>query len=298
MKVVFHTPLHVKNSNAIAKMCASKCIELEFTNDDDRIVRPDYDILIMNTKFIDPALIPPQIKIIYGPQHFVFPSGPLVGKLNPEWAERCVFNCLSDWNKQVYIEFVESLCVPIFPFPFSVDIDRFCPSNSNRDIDCIIYIKRRHPSICEAILNEIRKQDLKIQCYTYGDYRENDYLGGLQRAKFMICIDAHESQGFAIEEAMACNVPLLVIDAQSMHDEYDSNKFTYGALYSDKSLNATSVPYWSDQCGIKINDVSEFPTALSKMRESWQSFRPRDFVISTLSPHVCMNRILNYFHLL
>ena len=298
MKVVFHTPLHSKNTDAIIKMCASRDIALEFTTDDARVIIPDYDILIMNAKFIDPDTIPASIKIIYGPQHFVFPHGPLVGPLNPIWSERCVFNCLSEWNAAVYKELAGSFKIPLTQLPYAVDIDKFCPSNNSKDIDCIIYIKRRQPDIIAAVKEEIHKfNDLKIQCYTYGQYREQDYFGALRRSKFMICIDAHESQGFAIEEALSCGVPLLVLNANTMHDEYDSDKFTYEG-YKEYALTATSVPYWSDQCGIKINNVSEFPTAFAKMRESWASYKPRDYILSTLSPTVCMNRILNYFHLL
>ena len=44
----------------------------------------------------------------------------------------------------------------------------------------------------------------------------------MQKAKYGIILDAHESQGFAIEEALSCNVPLLVWNTKFMSQEYGS----------------------------------------------------------------------------
>ena len=55
------------------------------------------------------------------------------------------------------------------------------------------------------------------------------FFNYLQNSKYGIWLDAHESQGFALQEALSCNVPLLVWNISSMNQEYNStynNKIT------------------------------------------------------------------------
>ena len=43
-------------------------------------------------------------------------------------------------------------------------------------------------------------------------------MAALKQARFCIWIGRHESQGFAFQECLASNVPILVWDVQSMKD--------------------------------------------------------------------------------
>jgi glycosyltransferase involved in cell wall biosynthesis len=111
----------------------------------------------------------------------------------------------------------------------------------------------------------------------------------------MVVVDAHESQGYALQEAMSCGVPLLVWDVQSMYQEFNGNR----QVYQDNGyqLLATSVPYWDERCGIRVENKEDLTAALDRMQESWGSFRPREFVVETLSDIVCMRRWLDYFNI-
>jgi hypothetical protein len=95
---------------------------------------------------------------------------------------------------------------------------------------------------------------------------------------------------------MSCNVPLLVLDATTMYDEYSNGRIIYESM-RPKKLLSTSVPYWSDKCGIKITALEELPAAIDDMVTAYFGYRPREFVVETLSPGVCMDRILTYFDL-
>ncbi len=112
----------------------------------------------------------------------------------------------------------------------------------------------------------------------------------------MIVIGRHESQGFALQDAMSCDIPLLVADVKSMYEETTNGgkSFIY-ENYKPKKLLATCVPYWSDECGIKFTEISEFSDKLDKMLETWETFTPREYIVRTLSPKVCMKRILDHF---
>lgn len=300
MKLVFYTHCgtgHFKNFNGIQLMCKSLNIDFEHTHNEERIMQNDYDILYCIYNFVDPDKIPENIKIIYGPQFWVFPEPPFIGPLNEKWKHRCVYNSLSLLMKEVFIEMENELIIPIVQFPFAVDINYFKPSEMEKEYDCIIYIKRRSSNIIDETIRLLKEKNMSFITFTYGSYDELDYRDKLHKCKFMISLDAHESQGFALEEAMSSDVPLLVLDATSMYDEMPDGVNSYYENYRPKKLVSTSVPYWSDDCGIKITEIDELSLSIDKMMNTYQNFTPREYILKTVSPEVCMQRILDYFHL-
>ena len=279
-------------------MCESHKIDFEVTTNINRVLQSDYDILISNNKFINPLILPATVKVIFGPQFWVFPSGPVIGPYNSSLEFKAVYNSLSLWNKQVYLEQVGSFIMPICQFPFAVDVERLIPPVvKSETYDCLVYSKHRKHSILNSAIAILNDKHITYKIVTYGSYDEKTYMELLHTCKFMVCVDAHESQGFALEEAMSCNVPLLVIDATSMYDESNDGVRSVYENQRPKHLYATSVPYWSDECGIKITNTDNLPVAIDTMMESYKSFTPREYILRELSPSICMKRILDYFHI-
>lgn len=288
---------HHKNWEGIQRMCKSCNIDFEYTNSIERLKHNNYELLYCIDTVIDPYIIPENIKIIYGPQLWVIPEPPIVGKFDEKLKDRCVFNLLSKWVEDYCIELASEFIMPISHFPFAVNTDKFKPINIEKEYDCIVYIKRRSNDLVNYTLNLLNEKDLKYKVFRYGSYNEDDYLASLQRAKFMLTLDAHESQGFALEEAMSSGTPLLVMDASSMYDETNDGINSVFGYLNPKKLLATSVPYWSDECGIKITEQAELSEAIDKMMDTYKEFTPRDYIVRTLSDEVCMKRILDYFKL-
>lgn len=298
MKLLFHRPGHHKNQHAIQQMCASVGWECEFTTSDARLQHADYDIVVLNSVYIPPERIPHRAKIIYGPQHWVFPTGPLVGAPRDDLKDRACYNVLSVWVSALYYEVSGPLIVPKACLPFGIDISRFSPvEGGERSLECIVYIKRRDPRISSEVFRFLQERGVQHVVYRYGSYSESNYLRDLQRARYMIVIDAHESQGFAIQEAMSCDVPLLVINATTMYDEVNERGIPIYKHMRPKLLLATSVPYWSDKCGRCFTDISLLPDVFRDFKSDLDAgkFRPREFILETLSPEVCMRRIMEYF---
>lgn len=297
MKILVYGWIHHKNREGINLMCKAYNIDLEFTENFQRLLHADYEILLSTSSYFDPSKIDQKIKIIYGPHLWVFPEeGEILGPCIFD-ASKCVFNCLSDWVETLYNEF-GSLKMPLKAFPFAVNVDQNIPviSASERDL-VILYYKDRSTSVFNHVESLVKNMNLKYITFKYGSYNQTDYKNALQKAKFMIVIDRHESQGFALQDAMSCNVPLLVMDVKTMYEETGNGgaSFTYERYKPNKELLATSVPYWSDECGIKCTEISEFNEKLSTMLETWESFTPRNYIVRTLSPKVCMKRILDHF---
>jgi hypothetical protein len=289
---------HPKNHEAIQRMCLACSIEYEETAMMDRLQQPNYDILLSCFSYIEPSQLPPHVKVILGPQFFIFPDeriiGPPLASMNGRW----VYNCLSEWIIKTFHEFGSEFKMPLVALPFGVNTQRFQPRSEDQhpSLDCIIYVKRRSKALIEYTLQLVHEKGFTYQLFEYGSYQEEEYRNGLQNAKFMMVLDAHESQGFALEEAMSCNVPLLVVDATSMYEETnDGVKPTYESM-RPKKLEATSVPYWCEECGIKLRNTAELSNALNYMIANYRIFTPRKFVLGTLSDEVCMKRILGWFY--
>jgi glycosyltransferase involved in cell wall biosynthesis len=109
-------------------------------------------------------------------------------------------------------------------------------------------------------------------------YNEKDYIEYLQKSKFGIWVGAHESQGFALQEALSCNVPLLVWNIKSMNQEYGSN-------YND--IPATSIPYWDERCGDVFYNENEMEDTFKRFNSRLYNYKPREFILENLSMEVC-----------
>ena len=290
MKLILLDPHHPKNIDGIQRMCKKMNIDIEITNNFKRCQEENYNILISNQKFFNPDLVPLSIKIIYGPQFF--PDSEIVGNNNMLYSNRCVYNSLSKWVCNFVLDTSKQLIIPIQQFPYAVDSEKFKPFGE-KTLDCIVYFKHRNPKVLQDIKNILHEKQLSYKVFLYGSYNEQEYLSHLQGSKFMITLDAHESQGFALQEAMSCNVPLLVFDIETVYDEYGSTFFN---KYKPLELKATSVPYWDSSCGLRTTDISVIPAMIDQMLNTHQTFEPRKFIIENLSEEVCMKRILDWYN--
>jgi hypothetical protein len=108
----------------------------------------------------------------------------------------------------------------------------------------------------------------------------------LQHSKYAIVIGRHESQGFAIQEAMSCNVPLFVWSVISMNQEVGYN-------YHD--FPATSIPYWDEKCGEFFHEYEEmenkFDLFLNKLELGF--YNPRKFILENLSLEICEKKMMD-----
>lgn len=307
LKIIFYSKgdPHRKNLESIKRMCHltkfyfCRC-ENEVYKNISILSRESFILLICNDKYIsykDPHLCQYKgnLKIIYGPQFFVFPEGIFTDKYDKETKGKCIYNTLSLWVEKLYQEMSKNFLIDMGQFPFGIDIDYFFKKpEKDMDFDCLVYIKDRSQDIVNKILNVLDLKGLSYNTIKYRNYNENDYKNLLYKSKFMLVLDRHESQGFALQEAMSTNTPLLVLDSTTMYDEIDqSDKSVYDYL-KPKKLLCTSVPYWSDKCGIKIYSIDDLSVSIDILLDKLDSFKPREYIIDNLSDEVCMKRIKDW----
>lgn len=278
---------HPKNKEAIQRMCKTLQMSYEATNDKERLQRADYDLLWLPMRWISPDELPPTVKILYGPHHFIFPEGALVGPRNPEWSAKAIYTTLSHWNQSVFAEFAPETVIPCLPLPFGINPQLEDCRSHPKTLDCLVYVKRRDPKHLETVKALLDHKGLSYKVFSYGSYTNQDYLNALKQVKFAIWIGSHESQGYAFQECLASNVPILLWDVLSMKDEYGSYQ-----QYTTKNLFATTATQWSSECGERIIREYELEPALESIQASLERYTPRRFILSRVADAVAMKGIL------
>jgi hypothetical protein len=283
----FPDDCHIKNRQSMERMCRALNITYERTNSRERLQEHDYDLLWLPMYWISPDEFP-GVKIMYGPHHFIFPEGhPICGEKKKEWSQRAVYNCLSEWNRNVYGEFTNTSVIPFVSLPFGIEL---LPERNlfQTKTDCVIYVKRRDPKDVEFVRSVLEKRGLSYRIFSYGSYSDSEYQKALMETKLVIWLGTHESQGFAFQECLSRNVPILVCDATSMFVEYGSYKEYIGK----KQLKSTTASWWSHECGEQINGIEGFEETLNTMMNKLPFYTPRHFIEQNLTDEKCMNRIL------
>jgi glycosyltransferase involved in cell wall biosynthesis len=283
MKILFiHHGMHHKNLHTILHLYKN----IEFESIDSIAKLDEYDLTQYDCVFSpsDPIDISkyPGVCFVFGPHFSVFPDQ----KVSLIQSNKTAFIILSDWVKKVWESFPICNRLHLVDIPFAIDVDRFCEIKLIQERSKVfIYYKSRYPEELEFIESFLKFNRIPYKIFSYKQrYNESDYLEYLQQAKFGIWIDAHESQGFALEEALSCNVPLLVWNIRSMNQEYKQN-------YQD--IPATTIPYWDERCGEYFYDMNDFQSKCNRFFSRLESYRPREYIIEQLSPSVCETRFID-----
>ena len=190
----------------------------------------------------------------------------------------------SEWVKQLYMRWLPES--KLFVWAVGIDTDYFYDmSNEVKDIDCLIYFKRRDENELKQIISFLASKNQTYEIIKYGSYSEVEFMNVLKRSKYGIVIDKCESQGIAIEEMMSTNLPLLVWDTPVWDDRGEAFK-----------IEATSVPYWDERCGGKFTRFEEINDTFNAFIENKNNFSPRNFILEHLSLEHCANNLINEFY--
>ena len=274
---------HKKNQHAIMNYKNIKVVSIYHVNQIDNIDLSLFDCVYSPALPIDVSKYP-TTKFIFGPHFSVFPNQnqlQLVNKPNS------VYIMPSQWPIDFWIG--HNVRNKMVPLPFGVDTTRFNQIKSIEHRDKVfIYHKRRRPEELNAVVSLLHKYNIQYELFDYvRRYDENYYLNYLHQSRFGIWVDAHESQGFALQEALACNVPLLVWNITSMKQEY-------GSTYDN--VRATTIPYWDSRCGEVFFSADDLESTFKIFLSKLDQYKPRDFIIENLSFEKCEDKLIEVIH--
>jgi len=272
--------LHHKNSHGLKIMLNEKNIPYKFgsikdIHDYEYIYSPNNPINIQEY---------PNKRFLFGPHFSTFPNEKFRGINNKH--KNAFYIQPSKWAAEAWINNNAEKHLPIKVLPFPVDIEKFQPNNSERT-EVFLYHKRRNPKELQYLKMFLKSKNINFHLFDYvKKYNEKDYINILQKAKYGIILDAHESQGFAIEEALSCNVPLLVWNVRYMSQEH-------GSKY--ENISCSSIEYWDERCGEYFYNIDELNSTFNNFLSKLDSYQPRQYIIDNLSIDPCFERLSKLF---
>lgn len=179
----------------------------------------------------------------------------------------------SEWVKDFFSTYKNGFDKKIKIWAAGVDTDFFKPKKSKleKGNDFLIYFKTNNYNLLNNIKQELANQNLSYTVLNYGKYGVGEYFDLLENSKYMIYLSESETQGIALQEAWACDIPTLV---------WDKGFWSY-KRYFWKGL--TNAPYMKDICGIRFKEESEFASKLLNFLELKPEYKPRDYVLNNFS---------------
>lgn len=241
-------------------------------------------IVIAPEKILDK--IPSHMPIIYGPGICSHPSQLNWQKYN---IKRLIIPC--NWLAEMYKRDM-LVQIPFSVQPIGIKTNIWCPLlNSSKDL-VIVYDKVRweretyETDLINPIIDHlIAKFGDKVKVLRYGNYKEADFLYLAQHAMFMVFLCEHETQGFAYQQVLSCDVPIFAWDRGGLWKD--------PFFYPDKVKfePVSSVPYWDDSCGSKFLNFDGYLRNYERFYESFTSkhFKPREFILKNLAINKCAN---------
>lgn len=224
---------------------------------------------------------------LFGPHFSVFPDEKL--ELINYNMQNIYYLLPSLWCKNLWLKHFNNININIIVNPFALNLENYKIDLNIERKNIIIYFKSRKLTELDWIINLLNKRNIKnfvIFNYNYS-YEEHVFLDYLKTCKYGILIDIHESQGFAVEEMLAMNIPLLVWNVKNMSQEEGQNYLN--------EYEATSVPYWDERCGEIFYDKSEYENTFDLFISKLDTYKPREYVTENLSIEACANKFKKRF---
>jgi len=169
---------------------------------------------------------------------------------------------------------------PLVVWPVGVDTGAFRPAEtpaSERRV--LIYHKHRDIDELPPILDVLHERGLRYRLLLYGSYDETRFRRCLDEASFVIWHGTAETQGLALQEAFACDVPALVCAGFKLSETQGTYEF--GA--ETDAVAVTPAPYFDARCGLMADGGDAIPAAIDEMVARRDEFRPREYVLENLT---------------
>jgi len=279
---------HPKNEEGLNLLINEGYLERTFNIDEANILlytsnSPHYansinEIDINDTKYKNKI-------IILGPHFSITPTPYLYSLQNIN--NNIIYNTLSEWVTDLWNSYLKNANkYSLEKLPFPVNTKLFKPDDGNKEY-ILIYIKSRFVSEYQFIIDYMNDRYTNIKIFNYDSkYSQEDYIATLKKSKFGIWIGRHESQGFALQEALSTNVPLLVYNIKYMGQSQCSANGEY------RNVDATTIPYWDNKCGEFFYEPQDFILTLNKFLLKCENneYQPREFILNTLNTKSVYNK--------
>ena len=274
---IYNKNFHHMNRQALDEMI--NYLKIEEVNNID-----EAEVVYSPSQPLNTEIYPHKI-YIFGPHFSVFPT-PTARSISNKY-QNVVYIQPSQPFVDTWIKEFGFTNAPVKVFPFPLNLGRYPVSNKIKDT-VLLYYKHRDPSELEMMKSFLSLKGVKYELISYGSYSEPDFQEKLDRSLYVVWVGAHESQGFALQSAMAKDVPMLVWSTRLMSQEWGCPQHYYNV-----KSEITTVPYWDKTCGIKFHDFGELEESFEEFLDNLSSYSPRKFIEDNLTIEKCSQNFLN-----
>jgi len=194
--------------------------------------------------------------------------------------------CVVPWER-IYIPFEEEnpgLKGRIRAWPAGVDEKFWQPIKMKKSRDVLVYWKTESEEFIRAIENKLKELGWKPLRVVYGKYNQSEFKKKLSKVKFSVFISKSESQGIALAESWAMDVPTLVWNPKDL--------VTRGKA----SFHLSSCPFLDKKTGLEWVTISDFERILKNFDQLSHAFKPRQWVLDNMTDRISAQLLLKLFN--
>lgn len=169
--------------------------------------------------------------------------------------------------------------------PCGVDVEFWKPTGARKGPACVVYWKSGDERFCEEVEATVKRAGLEPVRVRSGHGKHNlfkpaELRAVLDRAAISVFLSTFESQGIALAEAWAMNVPTVVWDPRSSAE-------WLGRRFKSES----SAPYLTPSTGLAVRDAADIGGALGQALANLDTFQPRGWVLEHMTDAVCSRKL-------
>lgn len=178
----------------------------------------------------------------------------------------------SQWIKDAYCRQMPQLLKSTVIWPAGADTDYWNPRMEVKKSNLLLFYykntDRKTSDLCKTIAEQ---KGFMVNEIRYGAYTPLQFKQQLNKSKLLIYFGQQESQGIALLESWAMNVPTLVWNGAA-------------CLFSERRTAETSAaPYLSPETGMFFSHPAEFEKCLDRVRTDPDIFRAREWVLQNMT---------------
>jgi hypothetical protein len=144
----------------------------------------------------------------------------------------------------------------------------------------LVYWKTEPLSFCETIERLLKQYGWNPIRLQYGCYKPEQFKNILQRCRFAVFISMSESQGIALAECWAMDVPTLPWNPKTA--TIDGHQCDY----------VSSCPYLTSHTGVDWQTLSELKGILQSINNDLSLCMPRDWVVENMTDAVSVAKLV------
>lgn len=189
----------------------------------------------------------------------------------------------SEWVKIAYERECAKTKGKIYIWPSGVDEDNWKPLlNKEKSNKILLYKKIDSKDLPKGFYNNIyeviKKKGYDTIELQYGEYTSREFMNALNECRAMVYVSKTESQGLALLESWAMNVPTLVWES--------GVKMISGRKYKITS----TAPYLTEETGMFWKSTDDLGTQLNIIEDT--KIKPRRWVEKNMTDAITCKKLL------